>query len=277
MGAAVDILIPFGLGSAWQNNELRYCLRSIERFATGYERIFVVGDDPGFLSSVTVPVASLGASETHALHFYPLKDIACNKQGRIAHKIFWAFQHTDISNTAVLFNDDYVLRAPVDLSKLLPYQRGPLRLAAERQQDPEYRACLAGTAEALEEAGKFSLHYDIHLPMQLLRHPFVDLKLWWQRSLNDKHGFVVKSTYANNVLLWPGPTMRDCKFRHTYTVQEIEAFTQGRFCFSYCDEGLTPTLKQWLTEKFPEKSRFEVERASTLARSDRNRDGYATL
>lgn len=246
----VDILIPLGLGSAWQNNELRYCLRSIERFATGFERVFVVGEDPGFL-------AKGGSATRSTIVFHPLKDIAANKQAAIAHKIFWTFQNTDISDTVALFNDDYVLREPVDLNQLPYYQRGPLRLAAARQNEPEYRQCLENTMRALEEAGKLSLHYDIHVPMLFCRQPFVDLKLWWQRSLCEKHGLVVKSTYANNMLDFPGPTMRDCKFRHDYSRADFESFILGRFVFSYSDAGLTPMLKEWLTEKFPEKSRWE--------------------
>jgi len=237
----MDVLIPLGRGSSWQNNELRYCLRSIEKFATGFERIFVVGADPGWLSK--------------QVEFRASDDIPANKQARIAHKIFWTFQFTDISNTAVLFNDDFVLRQPVDLSRLLPYQRGPLLAAVQRQEDPVYRACLEETMCALQAAEKPAMHYDIHVPILMERRAFVELKSWWQQSICSVNGFVVKSTYANNTLLFPGPIMRDLKLRRHY--DNIDEVTRGRFMFSYSDAGLTPVLKRWLTETFPVKSKWE--------------------
>lgn len=237
----MDILIPLGRASTWQNNELRYCLRSIEKFASGYDRIFVVGDDPGFLSK--------------RVEFRATKDIPANKQAAIAHKIFWAFQYTDISNTVALFNDDYVLRDRVNLGRLLSYQRGPLEAALASQDDPVYRASLEETMCALRDVGKPAYHYDIHVPIIITGRAFVELKAWWAKSICSKNGLVVKSTYANNALLYPGPVMRDCKLRERY--DDIDQATRGRFVFSYSDAGLTEVLKRWLTETFPEKSKWE--------------------
>jgi hypothetical protein len=251
----VDILIPLGLGTAWQNNELRYCLRSIEKFATGFDRIFIVGDDPGFLNCRGSRAGCAG--DTPVICFHPCADIERNKQARIAHKIFWTFQETDISDDAVLFNDDYVLNEPVDLRRLLPYHRGSLAAAAVRQDDPCYKACLIETLEALEAAGKPSLHYDIHVPTILRRAEFLALDTWWQRSYRSKNGLVVKSTYANNTLPVPGPFIRDCKFRHHYSAEDINSFTRGRFVFSYCDEGLTPIMKELLCQRFPARCQWE--------------------
>jgi hypothetical protein len=238
----LDVLIPLGSGSKWQNNELRYCLRSIEKFASSFDRIFVIGDDPGFLSD--------------QVQFRKVAEPPINKQARIANKIFWAFQQTDISNDAALFNDDYVLSAPVDLSKIRAGQRGGLRAAAERQGDASYKTCLQLTAEALEAVNLPALHYDLHAPMIIAGDRFLALKPWWIESANSTHGYVVKSVYANNVLPFVGPHVRDCKLR-SQLITDIDSFVNGRAWFSYSDAALTPLLKGWLIARFPEKSRFE--------------------
>jgi hypothetical protein len=264
----MDVLLPLGRDSRWQNNELRYCLRSIEKFATGYDRIFIIGEDPGFLNQES---RKAGSSENSFsgiegscvpnsnIWFFPLKDVRGNKQARIAHKIFWAFQKTDISDQAVLFNDDYVLTAPTDLSRLPLYHRGSLFDAAQRQSDPVYKKSLEETNRVLQEASKPTFHYDIHAPMILERQSFLGLETWWQKSLAYPNGvgLVVKSVYANNTLPFPGPTIRDCKLRNPYPARILNSIIRDRWVFSYSDQGLTPTLKQWLVDRFPEKSKWE--------------------
>ena len=46
----MDILYCLGEGSKWNNNELRYSLRSLEKFGKNVGNIYVVGYDPGILS-----------------------------------------------------------------------------------------------------------------------------------------------------------------------------------------------------------------------------------
>ena len=50
----MKILIPLGTGSDWQNNELRYCLRSIEQNLKGSYEIEIYGDAPEWITNVTV-------------------------------------------------------------------------------------------------------------------------------------------------------------------------------------------------------------------------------
>ena len=46
----MDILYCIGEGSKWNNNELRYSLRSLEKFGKNVGNIYMVGYNPGFLS-----------------------------------------------------------------------------------------------------------------------------------------------------------------------------------------------------------------------------------
>lgn len=238
----MDVVIPLGRSSCWRNNELRICLRSIEKFGTGFDRIFVIGEQPGFLSN--------------RVSFHQVPEIRGNKEARIAFKIRWAFRKTDIADDAVMFNDDFVLNAPTDLSQLGYYQRGPLGEAIVKQHNPTYRNSLFATHKALRAAGKPDLHYDIHVPMIYRREQFLGLEAWWQRSLKDRHGFVVKSTYANNVLPEPGPYMEDCKLKK-FNAEHVEKKIAGRFVYSYGDLALQTGLKAWLQKRFPDKSSYE--------------------
>jgi hypothetical protein len=248
----MDIFIPLGTGSTWQNNELRYCLRSIERHAIGYDRIFIVGENPSYLS------------HSSSLRLIPCPELSANKQARIVHKILWTFQNTDISDDIAFFNDDFVLNASIDVRSIPYFQRGELKELAERHLNSSYRAALRATHDALTAENKPTFHYDLHLPIIYNREKFLALDRYWQASRQSTHGLVIKSTYANNVLPEPGPRSRDCKIREFQGDAAIEKLlsdtaspARTRFCFSYSDRALASGLKSWLEKRFPEKSIFE--------------------
>lgn len=245
---ALDILIPLGDGSVWgNNNELRYCLRSIERYATGYDRIFIVGEDPGFLNG------------NGRVTFFPLPEIEANKEARIASKILRAFEETDIADDAVMFNDDYVLTAAVDLRTLPFYHRGELSLGIPSQGSVLYRAALGDTVRALRQAGRPTLHYDVHMPMILNRHKFIGLNDWWTRSEKAWQGFVCKSIYANNLDNIDSQFTVDCKLQFGHFPGDIlDGIARDRWVFSYADGALTDSLKHWLAHRFPERSGSEA-------------------
>lgn len=245
---ALDILIPLGDGSVWgNNNELRYCLRSIERYATGYDRIFIVGEDPGFLNG------------DGKVRFCPLPEIDANKEARIASKILRGFQETDIADDAVMFNDDYVLTAPIDLRTLPFYHRGELSLGIPSQGSVLYRAALGDTVRALRQAGRPTLHYDVHMPMILNRHKFIGLNDWWIRSEKAWQGFVCKSIYANNLDGIISELIVDCKLQFGHFPWDIlDGIARDRWVFSYADGALTDSLKHWLADRFPERSGSET-------------------
>ena len=44
-----DVVYPIGQGSSWKNNELRFSLRSIEKYGINVGKLFIVGELPDFL------------------------------------------------------------------------------------------------------------------------------------------------------------------------------------------------------------------------------------
>jgi hypothetical protein len=48
----IDVVYPLGTGSVWQDNELRYSLRSLEKNFPDLGRVYVVGHKPDWLGNV---------------------------------------------------------------------------------------------------------------------------------------------------------------------------------------------------------------------------------
>ncbi len=241
----IDILIPLGKGSTHNNLELRYALRSIERYARGFARVVVAGEDPGFLN--------LGPRCVHI----PLPERQDgNHESRIAQKLSAVLRTGRTSSHVAMWNDDYVLTKNVDVRVLPFYHKGTLRVLRQRSND-RYRRALHLTHVTLQSVNLPRLNYDVHVPMLLQRDLFAWLQPWWDRSSQTGCGLVVKSVYANHVLPTQGHEVADCKLRE-FDGATIQDRIGGRFVFSYSDSALLGGLDRWLGIAYPNRSVFEV-------------------
>jgi hypothetical protein len=242
----IDIVIPLGSGSKHRNAELRFALRSIERFALGVRRVVVLGVDPGFLSDDVWHV--------------PCDDVEGNKEYRIAAKFLWAFENVPgLSPVVAMWNDDYVLTREVDVRELKLEHRGSLADAAARHHNQRYSAALALTASELRRENLDIYHYDIHRPVLYDGKFFISLLPWWIKSGRSGCGMVVKSVYGNNWLAGrdPGEQVRDCKLTGFRSAARVRRRIRHRWVFSYSDRALERGLYEWLRGEFPRKSVFE--------------------
>ena len=237
----IDVLYILGDGSLWDNRELRYSLRSLQRFAEGIGRVFVVGEDPGYLSD--------------AVEFRPVAEADGPKEYRIAAKILWAFENTDISDTVFFMNDDLVLWKPIQVSTYPNYWKGNLK--SREHQDPVYQHAIDETCKVLAAHGYETKNYDTHKPILYEREKFLGLGEWWERSRKSLGGFVVKSIYGNVLKIDPGPREKDFKLDKGFPRGEKLRDKIGeRDCWSYGD-GARCALADFLGREFPERSVYE--------------------
>jgi hypothetical protein len=240
-----------GSGSQFKDLELRYCLRSLEKFGRGIRRVVIIGQRPKWLSDAAVHI------------FCPYFDGP--KDARIAFKTLWAFQHTDISDEILFANDDYVFMAPFDVRLVPPYQRGTLLDAANRHDGnpSDYHQILKATHDLLTFAKLPADFYDIHVPIRYVREKFIALRPWWDKAKAAKNGLVIKSIYSNVTRKGlAGPFLADCKVGEFTTADALDRILAkqfpGRFVMSYSDTPLYDNFEEWLYRHFPAKSRFEV-------------------
>ncbi len=95
----MNILIPLGKGSTWENNELRYCLRGIVKHLTVWNQIVIIGEKPSWLKP-----------DYRLLHVsFPEKHSAINKERNIHLKIMFAIEKGFVSTNFLFMNDDHFL------------------------------------------------------------------------------------------------------------------------------------------------------------------------
>lgn len=253
----IDIVIPLGKGSTWHNNELRYCLRSIEKHLKGYRNIYIVGEFPSFLLEHVNAVAESGQPrDSYVVPVFVPDESPHNPAKNIFNKLIAACYDQQLSMEFIYFNDDYILTQDIDAATLPHYHKEhSLKESAGRiQQGNTFRQALENTAKALEAKGFAIKNFDVHIPMRMNKENFLKLQ---QYDWRVPYGYTAKSLYANSNAI-EGEFMCDCKISQGLSTEEINSRVNDRFVFSYGDAGLFGDMKQWLKDHFPKPSVFEV-------------------
>jgi hypothetical protein len=238
MKKLIDVVYIFGKGSPWQNNELRYSLRSVEKNLRYYRNVFLIGAKPDFIGPEVIEV--------------PYKDVYANKQRNIMSKILRACNDSRISQEFMLFNDDYFLLEPTE-APTYPYYFDKDLKTKSNEYSNAYKNCIDETIQALQ--GKDGRHFDIHKPIiynKLKFKAMVAIYDW-----NVRYGYIVKSMYCNHNNI-QGVQMADNKINYPYRAELIEQINTGQPMFSIGDKALNQAMKAYIMKKFPNKSSFEI-------------------
>lgn len=246
----MDIVIPLGTGSKWNNNELRYALRSLDKNVTGYDKIFIVGEDPGFIRW------------TNKIIHLSFKDNSqYNHEKNIYDKIAFTCRQSQISDDFFFSNDDIFFILEINISEYPYFYKGDLKTSFEKRPPGDiYRASLKNSYTQLVARKLPTKHFDVHFPIIYNKKKFLDTVGSFDWAL--PYGSVIKSLYCNSLQL-PGAFMADCKIDKKLSLKELDEYITGRHCFSLGDKGITSEMKLFLKDLFPAASRFEISSAAS--------------
>lgn len=242
----VDLLLPLGKGSIFGNQELRLFLRSLERYCTGWNKLWIVGEVVDFVKN-----------SDRVQSVFVREDAGAPKDARIAMKQLAALRQLPIAERVVLMNDDYVFTKPTDLSKINPFRKHATLETGSNRPD-EYGKVLKDTSDRLKNLGLTDYNFDVHMPCLISRKAYIEMEPHWIDSKNSKRGFVVRSLY-HNVQKTDGEIITDMKiYNSDGGPTALERQVQDRWVFSYDDGAFERAVKPYLLKNFPEKSSFET-------------------
>jgi hypothetical protein len=236
-----DIVYILGRGSIFDNLELRYSLRSVQKFINGFSTVYVVGECPDWL--------------TGAVHL-PYPDRWKCKERNIKEKIELACHIPQVSEKFLHIHDDHFCLQPFHAEQV-PYYAGSTLDEIARLIKPanNYRLSVINTFSELHKRGLKAYNFDVHTPIVYDKRLFLEAMSAynWARP----GGYVVKSLYANHARLEP-VALSDVKIRHSQPLAAVVAQLSGRTWWSVGNSGLTDKVRGLLQELYPEKSRFEL-------------------
>lgn len=236
----MDVVYPLSNGSTWENNELRFSLRSLELHYPRVKNLYIVGTKPDWIKNVT---------------FIPYRDVPGleNKERNIMNKIVAAINcKTLLSKDFIFMNDDHFI---LDSLPFPYYFQESLNASVLKRGVDSYSASLNNTLKALESKKLQTLNFDIHCPIVYNKEKFI--RVMDQYDWTVYSGYVIKSLYCNTLGI-KGTEMPDLKIKSRMDCFKLEALTTGRKFFSIYDEAIGPDLTTYLYYLYPNKSKWEL-------------------
>lgn len=248
----MDILYVLGRGSRWDNKELRYSLRSIERFGINVGKVYLVGYNPGFLSDEVT--------------FIPCEDRFMDKYNgkhkNIIAAIYYAIEHSDISEEFLYSSDDHIYIKETDFDRYPYFCRGelPMRPAQFDSKWNDYRFSLLETRELLTKHGLTCYHFSQHGNTHMSRSAIRNAMPLIMESFSGDYGceptcIILNSLYSYKP--FPITTRRDLKLGKKRTLDFLLERTKDREVFSICDNP-DESIWQYLKKLFPNRSKYET-------------------
>ena len=273
----IDILVLFR-HSQHADEELRYTLRSAERFVEGMGKVWVLGDRPEWLAedrSVVEQVEHQYLARAFRFKLPVRNHYLLTLLGSLI---------PEMTNEFLWMADDNVFLAPAnleflrqvrvfeDLSKLTTRGRGIWKDALWR------------TYDTLCRLGYPALNYESHIPHVMTRKWVWESYCAFEDFISeDRHFGLLALTSIFNYRMQHEPfeptwLLKEGQFLGLYKhavvgatppnsvagmtgpvllVEQVRQLTAGKTFFNFDDQSFTPAVRQFLHETFPEKSRFE--------------------
>ena len=201
-----DVLYILGNGSTWNNQELRYSLRSVEAYLP-HDRVFIVGSCPAWCTANHIPAI----------------DTAPSKLANSVHKLTTALQSGLLADEIVLMNDDFFLLNQCD-SIPVAY-KGRLKEVISRHPTHRgyYYEAMSRLYRELEAAGyPDPLDYGLHIPFLLNKALAIDVLSSCETMAKD--GYLFRTVYGNLMAIG-GQKMADVKQRSFRWIQPPDTQT----------------------------------------------------
>jgi hypothetical protein len=280
----MDILIPLGTGSEWKNNELKYCLRSLNQNLKGEYEIHVYGKEvPDWLTNVNI--------YPNIERYYP-QWLAEVNNGKLNYENFFDTLNkvkvyaSENDGTFLYCYDDVLLIKELNINDI---QNVPLEIEYPKNYSirnfDKHGRTINAAIDLFDNSGKLFpkvvlYNYETHIPRQynctnlrvfFRRFDFTEMKIPYALA-TAYFNFYPKEAYMNTSII------KDIKAGFYFDDESIASYMsnslinieqaiKGKTWINYNDKGLNVTatdgsgkqyLKEWIMNKFSKKSKYEL-------------------
>lgn len=240
----MDVVFPLGNGSIWENNEIRYSVRSVLKNFKDCGRIFIVGEKPTFFDWSNPRLVHLPCTDSYIR----------NKDGNLIRKVLLACKN-GVSDEFVRMSDDQVFLKPTQATDIKPFYVQDLKIRTNFGN--RFGRRLKHTRDTLISENKTCYHYESHYPMIYNRDKFIKVMNSYQHQDNES-GFTINTLYFNNVLRDHEKIPLDYKLTVESPLVDLSRLSEVRF-LGYNNKGVRDGLLcKALESIFTENSEVEV-------------------
>lgn len=234
----IDIVYILGTGSSWQDREIRYSLRSVEKYVAN-PRIFIIGQCPRWLTGI---------------NHIEAEDTDKNKIINARNKYLRAASCPDISDNFILMNDDFFILK--EITEWPYYSRGTFHKMIRRHptKGGYYFKSLRDTKNRLIELGiKEPVDFEVHCPMMFEKKMLLNV----MENVGINNAYSLRSCYGNLVEITYDEVM---DFKANNLAEFAHQVKMDREFLSISD-GLVmhKEFTDWIQRKFPKPSKWEAD------------------
>jgi hypothetical protein len=234
----MDLVYVVGRPAAWGHNELRFSIRSAEKYLK-FDKLFIVGYKPMFL-------------RREAIHFL-IEDDKGHKYDNVTAKVKFILDCDQISDDFIYMNDDFFLLRKFDQ---IPYLwNGKIKNWVENYpaRKGKYYRNICEMYKYLPDGKFFETHFPIVFNKQKAK-AVID-------KYNLKITLMLRSYYGNEYESQLAPIEESLDYKVASTGSRIKTINDlpvGAPFVSCSNESANNAMfKNFLLTKFPKKSSFE--------------------
>ena len=235
----IDVFYVLGSGSKWQNNEIRYSLRSLEKYAHNVGQVYVIGEKPSFISDKVKYIKATDIGSPACNHWYKVKRF---------------FVETGIKRACYMMDDIFFIK-DVDLENYPYYCSNELK--DYKPNDPNvYHRTILNTRKELIKENKPLTNFEIHCPIIYEKDKFESLEKNFFHIKSKYRPFVGVRSYYCNMNGINGVECNDMKIREKHINDWLDRI-QSNDCFSISDEVIKLGVGDWIQKEYPNPSKYE--------------------
>lgn len=247
----MTIVIPYKT-EVHAGTELKFALRSIEKYLTGWDNIVIVGDCPDWILKSEVIKSGQSKKVIFGIHHIPATDQTARKEFNIYSKLLKVCGLDDLPENFIYWNDDHFLLRPIHVSEIKSWYCGTLQQDLNRPSSARYRSDIQQTIMLLNNVfgARDFKNFDIHVPIIFNKHTF---KMIFKDLTSE---LCIKSYYCEMSGV-KGEEMPDCKIDGWHEKEKVKQIIDNKLFFSNGTSLCRPTLEV-LEDLLPRKSKFEL-------------------
>lgn len=237
----IDVVYLLGNESQWNDNEIRYSLRSLEMWFP-HARVFIAGNVRRWMRNVI---------EIEVPDVYQKTDPGY-KEKNVMHKIKMACNRHDLSREFIVMNDDFYFLEYTPY--IFTFYKGTMEQSEkESPAYSEYRKAMKKTREMIRIMGITKpLNFAVHSPIKIDKIKFIKMadSIDWR-----KYGYQYRGVYGNIYERHHAVAVND-DFK-IFTIDDIERMRYREMISSSADIVLSRQFQEFIESRFPNPSKYE--------------------
>lgn len=234
----LDVVYVLGTGSKWNDNEIRFSLRSVQTNLK-HKNVYLVGHIPPFIKNIShIPAVDITEHD---------------KLRNTCHKLRVICENKDISEDFILMNDDFFVMKKVRFLKY--YHKGSIYKSKNTHvtKGGYYYQAICDTIDVLKNLGiQKPLDYSVHIPIIFNKRKLLEvIKLIEE----DGRQLLLRTIYCN----WFGVNSyekRDVKIKEINDLSD-PYFLNSKFISTSDNIVHRAEFSKLIKSKFPNMSAFE--------------------